>query len=356
MIGAKMEMAVVTAQVIYHCQEEPMNARQVFSSIGVLVVIAILISACGAAATPAPQAARQQPAAPAPTSAPAAAQPANAPAADSAAANAPAAGAAKGPSTGVQASPYQQGRLIIKNGEMTLLVADTDRALDQATSVATDTGGYIVASKTWLEDGFKHAEMTMGVPVDQFEVAQRRLRGLAVQVLNDTASGQDVSDEFVDLQSRLNNQEATAARIREFLKDAKTVEEALKVNAQLTDVENEIEQIKGRMQYLKDRSAFSTLVVTLNPQIPTPTPTMTPTPTPTPTPSYWQPGKTIEAAGDTLGGLLRGLIDAVLYFGIVLLPFAIPILAIVAIVVYFRRRGKKSSKPTSPPNPPSANP
>ncbi len=233
-----------------------------------------------------------------------------------------------------------------------MLVADTDRALDQATSVATDTGGYIVASRTWLENGFKHAEMTMGVPVDQFEVAQRRLRGLAVEVLNDTASGQDVSDEFVDLQSRLNNQEATAARIREFLKDAKTVEEALKVNAQLTEVENEIEQIKGRMQYLKDRSAFSTLVVTLNPQLPTPTPTLTPTPTPTPTPAYWQPGKTVEAAGDTLGGLLRGLIDAVIYFGIVLLPFVIPVLAIIAIVVYFRRRGKKpAAKPAPAPKP-----
>jgi hypothetical protein len=118
----------------------------------------------------------------------------------------------------------------------------------------------------------------------------------------------------------------------------------LKVNAQLTDVENEIEQIKGRMQFLKDRSAFSTLVVTLNPQLPTPTPTLTPTPTPTPTPSYWQPEKTAEAAGNTLGGLLRGLIDALIWFGIVLLPFAIPVLAIIALVVYFNRRKKKTAK------------
>jgi hypothetical protein len=326
-----------------------MNARKAFSLINVLIVIAILISACSAAATPAPQAVRReaatQPQQPA-------AAPQQAPAAPAADASAPAAGGAKDKSTGVQASPYQQGRLIIKNGEVTLLVADTDRALDQATSVATDTGGYIVASRTWLQDGFKYAEMTMGVPVDQFEVAQRRLRGLAVQVLNDTASGQDVSDEFVDLQSRLNNQEATAARIRDFLKDAKTVEEALKVNAQLTEVENEIEQIKGRMNYLKDRAAFSTLVVTLNPQLPTPTPTLTPPPTSTPTPAYWQPGKTVEAAGDTLGSLLRGLIDAVIWFGIVLLPFVIPVLALIAIVVYFRRRRKKAAtKPNPAPTP-----
>ena len=253
--------------------------------------------------------------------------------------------------------------MIIKNGEMSLLVADTDRALDQATGVAVDTGGYIVASKTWLQDGFKYAQMTMGVPVDQFEVAQRRLRGLAIQVLNDTASGQDVSDEYVDLQSRLTNLEATSARIREFLADAKTVEEALKVNAQLTEVENEIEQIKGRMNYLKDRAAYSTLVVTLEPQRPTPTPTstptLTPTPTPTltPTPAYWQPDKTVKEAGNTLSGLLQALGDVLIWLGIVVLPFAIPILALTAIVVYFnRRKNRRPGRPVSggeskPPSP-----
>jgi len=65
----------------------------------------------------------------------------------------------------VQASPYQQNRMIIKNGEMTLLVTDTDRAIDQATGVAVDSGGYIVSSKTWLQDGFKYAALTMGIPL-----------------------------------------------------------------------------------------------------------------------------------------------------------------------------------------------
>ncbi len=332
-----------------------MNARRVFSLINVLVVLTILLSACAPAATPqmvvvtkeverAVEVVKTVEVQTESSSARPQAMPTAAPAMPTAAPS----GGAPAPSSGVQASPFRQTRLIIKNGEMTLLVADTDRALDQATSVAVDTGGYIVASKTWLEDGFKHAQMTMGVPVDQFEVAQRRLRGLAVQVLNDTASGQDVSDEYVDLQSRLNNQEATAARIREFLKDSKTVEEALKVNAQLTEVENEIEQIKGRMNFLKDRSAFSTLVVTLEPQRPTPTPTSTPTPTPTPTPAYWQPGKTVEAAGDTLGGLLRGLIDALIWLGIVVLPFVIPVLALIAIVMYFNRRRKKPIAKAAP--------
>ena len=311
-----------------------MNARKMFALLSLFVVAMMLVSACAAApaATPAPM---QAPDAQAPGTAPQEAPAASA--ADSSAVN-----QSLPARTNPQASPYQQNRMIIKNGEMALLVANTDRALDQATGVAVDSGGYIVSSKTWLQDGFKYAQMTMGIPSDQFEAAQRRLRGLALEVQNDVASGQDVSQEYVDLQSRLTNLEATAARIREFLAKATKVEEALQVNQQLSDVEGQIEEVKGRIQYLKDRSAFSTIALTLNPQVPTPTPY------PTPTPVAWQPGKTIEAAGDTLGGLLRGLIDAVIYFGIVLLPFAIPVLAIVAIVVYFRRRGKKPAAKPAP--------
>ena len=315
-----------------------MNARKFFVLLSAAIIAAMLSSACSApAATPAPAQMAQAPAAlPAVTSALAPTQPpaAEAPAAPSASgdqsANLPG-------SANPQASPYQQNRMIIKNGEMALLVADTDRALDQATGVAVDSGGYIVSSKTWLQDGFKYAQMTMGVPSDQFETAQRRLRGLALEVQNDTASGQDVSQEYVDLQSRLTNLEATAARIREFLDKATKVADALEVNQQLSDIEGQIEEVKGRMQFLKDRSAYSTIALTLNPQIPTPTPT------PTATPVAWQPGKTIEAAGGMLGSLLRGLVDAVIWFGIVLLPFAIPLLAIIAIVMYFRRRGKKQA-------------
>jgi len=62
------------------------------------------------------------------------------------------------------------------------------------------------------------------VPVDQFETVQRRMRALAVQVLNDTASGQGVRTEYVDTQSRATHLEATAARIREFLKQAQDVD------------------------------------------------------------------------------------------------------------------------------------
>ena len=158
-----------------------------------------------------------------------------------------------------------------------------------------------LAQNTRMRDTYKLATLKLGVPSAQFEDVQRRMRALAVQVLNETASGQDVSDEYVDLESRLANLEATAARIREFLTQAKTVEEALKVNAELSKVEDEIEKIKGRMNFLKDRAAYSTLTIGLEPVQPTPTPTPTATVTPTPTPATWRPGETDQVRNRGLG-------------------------------------------------------
>jgi hypothetical protein len=304
-----------------------MNARKLSVAMSVLVVVVMVVSACSPATTPASAVMRQgaaSGAAPAPSVATSVS-----PAADASASGQTT--AIKNPSS---ASPYQANRMIVKNGEMSLMVLNTDRAIDQVTGIAVDSGGYIVSAKTWVQDGYKYATISLGVPSDQFEVVQRQLRTLAVQVLIDTASGQDVSDEYVDLQSRLTNLEATRARIREFLDKATKVEEALQVNAQLTEIEGEIEQVKGRMQYLKDRAAYSTLLVNIEQQRPTPTPYPTATPIP------WQPGETLSDAGDALGNILRGLIDLLIWLVVVVAPLAIPV-AIVALVV---RRLRKKSK------------
>lgn len=304
-----------------------MNARRLSVAMSVLVIVVLMVSACASAATPAPRQADIA-AAPAQLAQPKPAEAAAPPAAGSNAGGVTT--AIKNPSS---TSPYQANRLIIKNGEMNLTVLNADRAIDQVTSIAVESGGYIVNAKTWVQDGYKHATIALGMPSDQFEVVQRQLRALAVQVPIDTASGQDVSDEYVDLQSRLTNLEATSARIREFLDKATTVEESLKVNAQLTEIEGEIEQVKGRLQYLKDRAAYSTILVNIEQQRPTPTPY------PTATPAYWQPGETLSQAGDVLAQVLRVLIDLLIWLAVVAAPLVIPV-AIVALVVQRLRKKK----------------
>lgn len=154
-------------------------------------------------------------------------------------------------------------RKIIKNAELTLQVKDTDTAIDQLTGLVTDYDGYIVSSRAWSEGQYRMATVTLSIPVDTFEQVLRRLRGIAVEVLSERADGQDVTDQYVDLESRLRNLEATQTRVRAFLDQAVTVEEALEVNHQLSQIEGQIEDIKGKMNYLKERASYSSITVQL---------------------------------------------------------------------------------------------
>ncbi|HET6822574.1 MAG TPA: DUF4349 domain-containing protein [Anaerolineales bacterium] len=223
----------------------------------------------------------------------------------------------------------RSNRMIIKNADVRLMVKDTDVAIDRATQIIGDAGGYIVSSRVWYQDYYgnslKYAAVTIGVPVDEFERTLVKLRDLAVRVVDEVASGDDVTEQYVDLQSQLTNLEATRARIQEFLQDAKTVDEALRINQELANIEAQIEQIKGRMNYLNDRSAFSTLTINFEPEFPVLTPTPTPTPYPTATPVPWKPGETFTEAKNTVTVAYQGIADFLIWVAVVIVPIFLPL-------------------------------
>ncbi len=294
--------------------------------------------------------------------APAAEEPPSAPESEAAADQAAGENAEAGKTvyTGSSSQVNRPNRMIIKDGQMIILVTDTDTAIDRATQIVSDLGGYIISSRTWFSPyqntgiDQKFGTMTIGVPVDRFEDALLRFRQIAVKVKDEQASGEDVSDEYVDLQSRLKNLEATRDRIKTFLEAAVTAEEALKVNEQLSEVEGEIEQVRGRMNYLFDRASYSTLTLQIEPEAPfltpTPTPTITPTPTPTatPTPAVWQPRQTWTTATRTTRQLWKGVGDFLIYFFTVVFPCLLPFIlvggGIWGIVWYARRRAARKAK------------
>ena len=233
--------------------------------------------------------------------------------------------------------------MIIKNAEIKLLVTDTDIAIDRATQVVGDAGGYIVSSRVWSQphyDGknYKYAAITIGIPVQEFEHTLSRLRGLSVQVLDETASGEDVTNQFVDLQSQLTNLEATRERIKTFLDSAKTVDEALRINQELSAIESQIEQIKGQMNYLEDRSAYSTITINFEPELPELEPVFTPTPNP------WNPGETFNNAKETVTFAYQGIVNFLIWLFVVL----IPILAPPALIIWglWKLLTRRSRKPT----------
>jgi hypothetical protein len=336
-------------------KEKKMKTR--FNIPALLLLLGMMVlSACGApamapAATEAPAAApaaelfAEQPAAVDSVGQAEAAKEAGAPPADQSAAPVYNTGAVPDVSAGVDAqnAAFAASHMIIKNGEIKLLVEDTNIAIDRATQAIGDMGGYIISSRVWYQpyaDGknYKYATITIGVPVDQFERTLSRLRGLAVKVLDETASGEDVTNQFVDLQSQVTNLEATRDRIKSFLEQAKTVDEALRINQELSSVEAQIEQIKGQMNYLQNRSAYSTITVNFEPVLPE----LIATPTPTPTPNVWKPGETFEHAKKAVTFAYQGIIDFLIWVFVVFVPiFAPPVLIMWGLWKFFTRKRKK---------------
>lgn len=285
----------------------------------VFCVLALMLAACAPAAAP-----TQAPSSQELYAAPAAA----ATQAVSLATPAPAGKA--GPASPLAAIPAEP-RMIIKDAQMELLVADSRDALDQITWLAADQGGYIIESRTELQGEYVYASLRMAVPSERFEATFSRLRALGKKVINETASGQDVSAEYTDLSSRLVNLEATAARVREFLKNAQTVEESLKVNAQLSELEGQIEQVKGMMKFYEGRAAYSTFTIRLTPEI---------APLPTPTPEVWRPGQTLQRSADQLVSEMQGLVD----FTIWLVVAGGPWLVFAALLILAARRLIRKSR------------
>jgi len=236
-------------------------------------------------------------------------------------------------------------RKIIKNADMAIRVESIDRAISRITGEAAGMGGYVLETRTeHAGGGASSAVVSLAVPVARFEAMLERVRAAAVELLSEHASGQDATQEYVDLESQVANLEATRARVREFLDKAQNVEEALNVNARLTEIEGEIATRKGRLQYLAQRAAYSTITVELHQAATELTPTPTATPTALPPLPPWDAGRTVDQASRALAVLLRAVGTLAIWAAIIGVPLAIPFL----LVALLLRRARRSRTPPAP--------
>jgi hypothetical protein len=145
-----------------------------------------------------------------------------------------------------------------------LTVSDVNKGRDAVSALAVKLGGYAVSTSFSGKDEALAGSITIRVPDDKFEQAISELRSMAVKVQSESSSSQDVTEEYIDLTARLTNAQATEAQYLTLLEKAVSVEDILKVQEQLSQVRSEIEQIKGRMQYLERQTSMSLITVFLS--------------------------------------------------------------------------------------------
>ena len=154
-------------------------------------------------------------------------------------------------------------RMIVRTGNMALVVEDVSATIEQISVMTVGFKGYVVNSNVWQNNERLFGNISFRVPAERFDDAIRALRVLAVDVTSETTNSQDVTEEYTDLTAKLKNLEATEAQLLKILEKAQTVEDTLNVQRELSRVRGDIEQTKGRMQYLERTSATSLISVSL---------------------------------------------------------------------------------------------
>jgi len=243
------------------------------------------------------------------------------------------AGASAGPAAQVDV----QEQLIIRTGRLDIVVEETDVTMDAIINLANESGGWVVSSSLFGSDGAKSGAVTIRVPVDQFDSIMNQVEEMALRVDRSSTTGEDVTEEYVDVSARLQNLEATAERVRGFLDDARDVEDALAVNQELSRLESEIESLKGRLQYLEQSAAFSTIEISLTPdELSQPLEV-----------GGWRVGGVVRDAVEALITALQGLATIAIWLVVVLLPLLLIVILPIAVLIYLIRRWRRRRRQAS---------
>jgi hypothetical protein len=197
--------------------------------------------------------------------------------------------------------PEDFGRKIVKTAELGLTSRDVRGEAAAAQQVATRFGGTVISSQTYRSEDAVYADVILSVPSEHFQDALDELRDFGEEVTTDTVSGQDVTEEYVDLQSRERNLLAAEQSLLELYNRADDVQDALTIQRELTTVRGEIEQVQGRMQYLKQSSEMSQISLNIQPVSSPPKP-----------PPAWDPALVVARSWNASLTVLQTLTAAIL--------------------------------------------
>ncbi|MDX9864406.1 MAG: DUF4349 domain-containing protein [Anaerolineaceae bacterium] len=232
-------------------------------------------------------------------------------------------------------------RIVIKNAELSIVVDDPAAAMKYIVNLAESQGGFVVNSylyKTYTANGIEvpAANITVRVPSENLTKSLDNIKALVkdgnTDILNETVSGEDVTREYTDLQSRLRNLENAADQLEKIMDEAYKTEEVLKVYNRLVEVQEEIEVLKGQIKYYDEASRLSSIAVKIQAQESVQPLTI----------GKWQPKGIARDALQALLNALKFIASALIWIVI----YVIPVLAIIfvpiwLVVRFFIRRSKK---------------
>ena len=216
-------------------------------------------------------------------------------------------------------------RLVIRNADLSIVVAEPTTALNTISRMAERMGGYVVSSNTWKTSNYRgievpEANISIRVPAELLNQALDEIKALLknkdLDLLSEYVSGQDVTKEYTDMNSRLTNLEDAEAQLRKILDEAYKTEDVLNVFNQLTYYREQIEITKGQIKYYEESAALSSISVRIQAHE-----AVNPI-----TVAGWKPSVTVSKALQSLVNALQAIVDGAIWLVLLIVPITIVIL------------------------------
>ncbi len=227
-------------------------------------------------------------------------------------------------------APEATNRLVIQESTMSLLVKKVSESQKAITQKAQQLGGYMVTSNVSYPEQAEAASgsVSIRIPQTKLEEALDFFRTLSVKVVSENLKGEDVTDQYVDIEARLATLVKTKTKFEEILTNAQKVEEILQVQREIVNLQQQIDNLKGQQIFLEKSSAMSKITVYLStdelalPYAPS---------------NAWRPTVIFKQAVRSLIGSLRQIGTMIIWLGVYSVVW-VPILLVVLLICWLRRR------------------
>jgi hypothetical protein len=154
-------------------------------------------------------------------------------------------------------------RLVTRDANFSAQVNDVAQTLRLLEQKAADMGGFLVNSNTSHPEGASNGNLTVRVPADRLDEYLNEIRNAAVKVVSENITAHDITDEYEDVNEKLATYETTKSRLQALYNQATRIEDLLKIQQELINVQSQIDYLKGRQQGMEKRAELSLVTVYL---------------------------------------------------------------------------------------------
>lgn len=154
-------------------------------------------------------------------------------------------------------------RMVITENTLSMQVNNVASVLGEIRDAAQNLGGYMVESNLDRPAEAASGNITVRVPQTKMNEALSLFKGMAVKVVSENLRGTDVTDQYVDNEARLRILQNNKARFEEIMAKAVNVDEILRVQEQIFNIQNQIDGIKGQQEYLSKNAQMTRITIYL---------------------------------------------------------------------------------------------